>query len=548
MICAVAAARVAWAMQRCLRWFGATTVFLAAAWLISTEVIAQQRFTSNTSLLTLDVSVLDREGRPVPDLAPDDFLVSLNREARQVRAIAFLANQNTRTKETERASTTDGARVPTPATEGSSNGAPDPRLFVILIDDISIYPADSKGLFVAAERFVNSIPPRDYVGLASTSGQLTVNPSSDRTLLLARLKRAFGSMNDPRREITPYVGLMEAQEVASGSEGALRNLFETSCRLSPNQIGGMNLAEILSRYKCAHDVQRQAEHTAQFARINSRNQLDSYAAIIRAMAHAPGVKQLVILTGGVAVMGKESNEFVPVAKAAAAAGVQITTLMEEPDDNDMSNPFARELARDQRRMLQQAQTLAELSGGQFFRVIGQGDRFFQRVLTSASAVYRLGVELPTATPSDGQYTVKVVVNRPGVSVLASRYAVPPVPAVVLPPDEQMKRAITAGQLLYGVPVQMTAEPVKPSGGEKLAIRVAVEVSGGTPAPFFAMFGMIGPERRLQTGRVTLTRSSSGKSYRSEFLVPAVAATYDLRFAVVDASGAVGAVAQKLVVK
>jgi hypothetical protein len=416
-----------------------------------------------------------------------------------------------------------------------------------MVDDVSISPTESKGLLVAAERFVESIPSRDWVGLATTSGIGTVNPSVNRVPLLARLRSTFGRMNDPRRDARIYVGFMESLLVDDGSEAALREVIETRCGLGKS-MASKTLGQILAENRCAHDVERQSRANATFARQNARNQLDAYTAVINAMASAPGIKQLVVLTGGLAVSPVHSADFVPIAKAAAAAGVQITMMMEEPDDGDLRFPHARELAADQRKMLQQVQTLAELSGGRFFRVVGQADRFYQQVLTSTSAVYRIGVDLPTLTPSNGQYTVKVVVNRPDVNVLASRYAAPPVPAVALTPNEQMTRAIKTGQLLYGVPVQMSADTVRQQGGAQLAIRVAVEVRGDTPGPLSATFAMIGPEGRLQSGRANLVRSADGTSYRLEFLVPAVAATYDLRFAVADASGAVGAVAQKVVVK
>ena len=402
------------------------TLFLVVACAMSVAAVAQQRFTSTTSLLTLDVSVLDLDGNPVTDLAPDDFVVTLNKERQPVRVMVFLATQSARSTVTD-VPRTGASLSATPPTKMPSNSEPDPKLIVVLVDDESIYPTDSKGLFVAAERFVDAIPPRDWIGLASTSGRLNVNPSRDRAPLLANLRRAFGWMNDPRRQREPYVGFMQALEAELGSQGALRNLIETSCAIPQTVLVKKNLAQILVDYDCASDAQRVARDTAAFARRNVRTQLDTYVAVIKAMASAPGVKQLVILTGGIPLMSEDSRAFVPVAEAAASAGVQITILMAEPDDSDMSIPSARAWANDQRQIMQQTQTLAEISGGQFFRVIGQADRFYQRVLTSAAAIYRIGVDLPVSVPPDGNYKVTVTVNRPRVKVFASRYAVPPQP-------------------------------------------------------------------------------------------------------------------------
>ena len=391
-------------------------LLIAVACLASVVLYAQQRFTSSTSLLTFDVSVLDRDGNPVAGLTPADFAVTLNKEAQPVRTMVFLATQRRNAIETVPV-TSSGVSTATSVVP-TAGSEPDPKLLVVMLDDMSIYPTDSKGLFVAAERFIETIPARDWVGVSSTSGRISVNPSLDRTDVVAKLRRAFGAMNDPRRDTRPFVGLIDALE-ADSSGATLLELIKTSCGADNSK----NLAQLLAENPCASEIERKVRSNATFARLATRNQLDNYTAVINAMAAAPGVKQLVILTGGVALRPADSLDFVPVAKAAAAAGVQITMLMEEPDpDAGMQAPGP--WAKDQQRLLQQAQTLAEMSGGQFFRVIGQADRFYQRVLTSASSIYRLGIDLPKTAPPDGNYRVTVTVKRPGVTVLASRYAVP----------------------------------------------------------------------------------------------------------------------------
>jgi hypothetical protein len=378
---------------------------------------------------------------------------------------------------------------------------------------------------------------------------MTVNPSIDRAPLMAKLRHSFGWMNDPRRDRRPFVGFMDALEVDGGSQAALRNLIETACGLPRSIMVSRTLSQLLAENSCANEVQRRAMETAAFARIQTRNQLSKLVDVINAMASAPGVKQLVILSGGVALRPAESADFVPVAQAAAAAGVQLTIMMEEPDDRDLSHPAAGAHAMDQRQMMQQAQTLAEFSGGQFFRVIGQADRFYQRVLVSASAIYRLGVDLPTIVPQDGNYKIEVTIKRPGVKVHASRYAAPPPPPkIALTPDEQMTDAIKTGTPSYALPVQMSAEVVPAQGASPSAIRVSLAVAGDVPGPISCIFGMVGPDQVLKSGRRDLPRSRDGKTFHLDFLVPATVGTYDLRFAAADASGAVGSTTQQVVVK
>jgi hypothetical protein len=198
-------------------------------------------------------------------------------------------------------------------------------------------------------------------------------------------------------------------------------------------------------------------------------------------------------------------------------------------------------------MMQQAQTLAEMSGGQFFRVVGQADRFYRRVLTSASAIYRLGVELPKSPSADGNYTVAVTVTRPRVRVLASRYAAAPATKAALTPEEEMSHAITTGEPRYAIPVQMVAAVVPAKGSLPAGIRVSIDVPGTLSGPISGILGVIEPDGALKTSRHDLTRSGDGRTYIRDLLVPASPGTYVLRFAVVDASGAVGSIARIVVV-
>lgn len=164
-------------------------VLAATVCVTSATLLAQQKFTSTTSLLTLDVSVLDRDGNPVTGLGPDDFVVTLNKETQPVRTMVFLATQSRSTTKNVRVPSPRLPQSPPPAAAADASREPDPKLLVIMVDDMSIYPTDSKGLFVAAERFIDTIPARDWVGLTSTSGRMTVNrPRAADEELEARLR------------------------------------------------------------------------------------------------------------------------------------------------------------------------------------------------------------------------------------------------------------------------------------------------------------------------------------------------------------------------
>src|SRR5664279_748020 len=49
---------------------------------------APPTFRSSVTLVTVDVSVLDRDGKPVPGLTADDFQIKLNGKLQPVRALS----------------------------------------------------------------------------------------------------------------------------------------------------------------------------------------------------------------------------------------------------------------------------------------------------------------------------------------------------------------------------------------------------------------------------------------------------------------------------
>lgn len=114
-------------------------------------------FRGGVTLVSVDVSVLDRDGKPVPGLTADDFEVKLDGHVQPVRALTYESVADTPAR--------PGAS-PTTATREVTNAVrpPDDRLFVVLLDDVSIAPSRGKGMFFAASRFVDGLLPSDVVG------------------------------------------------------------------------------------------------------------------------------------------------------------------------------------------------------------------------------------------------------------------------------------------------------------------------------------------------------------------------------------------------
>lgn len=531
----------------------------------ATAPAAQQRatptFRSGVTLVTVDVTVLDRDGKPVPGLTADDFQIKLNGKVQPVRALSYVQVATDAAPLTATEIEPDepvGRKVVT-------NAAPvgEARLFVLMVDDLSFSAGGGKGLFAAAARFVDRQPVGDYIGLTTTTGVGIVNPTLDRGLIKQTLRKLTGDFVDPRRPFTPSsptLSIGEALDIIEFNDQAtLRNVITRECfGGNGNAVGGQATEVLVSRNQCAGAAQSAARMIAGLTRGTTGRQVAGVTAAIRAMKPAKGLKQLVLISQGIGVARNSANDFEPIARAAAESGVQLSVLVDESEEVDTgdggrSNADASGEAagspdagltarrRDDKKMFHAAmQTLADASGGFFQAIIGQGDRAFDRAAVAGSALYRLGVEAPSDAPEGKPFSVATHVNRSGVTVQSNRQAVIPGPPPVLSTDELMKAAINEGQPLFNVPIRL-AVALRRSASGQVELGVGLDVPSSVPGPLTMAFGLVSDKGELRTGKRALEAPADKSNYRFTFPLPVAPGRYQLRFGVTDATGSVGSI-------
>jgi len=431
------------------------------------------------------------------------------------------------------------------------------RVFVIVVDDLSIQAGASKGLFVSAEAFVSRLPASDFVGFTLTSGNGSINPTRDRRPVLGALKRAVGVFSNPANVTDPpTVGIGEAFEIEDGREAKEKDVILRECidpKTFPN-ASQMSLERLSSINQCASRVSSRAKQIVAHVRANRERQLRALESILESLRGAPGIKNVVLLSGGMPVT-KGVEELTPVARAAARAGVQISTMVEEGDidlsdrpsgaEGGAVNPGRAQLRRDDDRdLFRGAQVMTDMAGGQMYRVIGQSARFFDRVTVSASAVYRLGVALPGDAKPGENLSISAAVKRSGVSALASRYASAPEPEVTLSPAERMAAAVKRGETLYGVPISFGAIVRRGGAPGQIEIGSVITVPGSVDGPLEAIFGVLDGAGTLKSGRRSVPAAGNAE-YAITFSIPVQQGPHQLRVAVADASGKVGAVSMAI---
>ncbi|HET9372419.1 MAG TPA: hypothetical protein VFO19_19285, partial [Vicinamibacterales bacterium] len=510
------------------------------ACLTGVGIASQAQFKSRTELVTVDATVLDRNGTPAPGLAAEDFEVEINGRRQPVQTVAFLR--------------VDSGEPGPPA--GASPSAPSAgirasRLFVLVFDDLSIVAGEGRDLLVAAEQFVRRLPPTDLVAYTTTGGTTVVNPTFDREPIVKALRGAVGNGWDPRRASGEQVnvGIVESLDIARGRRDILADAITRECYGGNSAtVSRLGVESVVASVACGRQVDSLARMTAAHAATAARQQVFATAATIRAIGVVGGIKQLVLLTRGIA-SDRDGTDLVPIAVAASQAGVQLTVLREEQDAVDLMKrlPTAAQVNRmDDRSLSSLSRLLADMSGGEFYNVIGDGNRFFDYVLRASNGIYRLGVVLPSGLEAGRDLNVRVRVKRSGLTVRASHRSLVPAAAAAMTVEDRLRAVLKSGEVLTSVGVQLGTAVGTTTEGQ-LALVVRTVLTDPAPGSITAAIGIIDAEGALRSALKTETPANGDSAVRRfDYRMPIAPGRYIVRVAIADSKGATGSAETRVV--
>jgi VWFA-related protein len=511
-----------------------------------TQQPQQPVFRSRVDLVALDVTVVDKDGTPVTGLKATDFTVTVNGKPGIVRELDYLTFGAAPGSEIAVAGRETSNTAPA-ATQASRGG----RVIVLLIDDLAAKVTEGKMLMIAAERMLNTLDLGDMVGLATTSGLgPAMSPTRDRAAALKMLKsrEVLGRKEDLTQPF--YVGVHEALEIYRG--------------FPPRTLGyvvGRECGNANADSTCADQLRTAARRLATDTIHRAAMQLRAYADVINAFKPAPAPRVVIALSTGVAAGADgDFDRLEPVSRAAAEAGVQFYAMTEVADPIDLRDQSAGPVGippeytsrgsreAENRLLTSGVQTVATAAGGEAFRVTGQADRFFKRIISETSGVYRLGVEAPIPAGATRFLDIRATVKRSGVTVRANRHALTPGSAAApVAVDEALRTRIASGGVAFGVPIALaTSLRRDPAADGGLQIGVNVEMPAGVPAPLVAMYALVDASgQAIKAGKQSLAAAPDGGAYQLAFPIAASPGAYRLRFAVADASGNIGSVEHAL---
>jgi VWFA-related protein len=484
----------------------------------------------------VDVSVTDRDSRPVTDLTPADFDLEVNGQPRTIVGAQFISTL------VEKGAAPPAADVP------SSNDAPTTgRLLLFVVDDGHIRVGGSQAIIRTSEMLLEQLAPGDLVGVARLpTGVGSVEFTTDRERVRDALRRPAGSST----------GVFGAQQLQISEAYALETGdVDTWQRAVGRECAGMTDISLAS---CADSLEVEARTALTEATARALQTLRYLDQLFIRLARLNTPVNVVMLSEGL-FLGRAPASMVDVSRRAAEARVTLhvirptTSLM-----SDASRAIAPGMTYsfDDYLMRDGLEQLAGQTRGRLLQIsAGSGAGVFERLNRELSGYYLIGFE-PTAADRTGrQRRIKVQVRRRGLDVrarptfaLSRETAATSAVGATREPEAVVKDLLSSPLPDRGVPMRVSTYNLPEPGGDKVRVMIAAEIGEPTREPAEWQTGILVADRndKVTAGAVTrmilspaTPRQASPRLLQTTVLVDP--GEYTLRLAVVDQEGHTGSV-------
>lgn len=481
-------------------------------------------FRARVEVLTVQASVLDRAGKPIIDLAPADFTVTLDGKPRKVRDVRFFGDGDAEAVVTQPESSFPGPVM---------NNHEDGRIVVFVVDRDSIAPGNERVVLEAASRVVDGLRVGDASGVLSLPGehvQLTRSP------LLTRMALSRMTGARPRIQQSRDYNITWDEAVAYERHDTL-----TISRVIERECPDVRQPDETTRNPCPPELESYAREFLLTGRYRAQSILLNLSALARQLSVMRGPKQVIFLSGGFPFgqdLLPQYNEFaVQAAQAEIAfyavhldgAGADVTIAKQTQASAFGGRDFAGGMA-----------TVATMTGGAFFSAGGSANGLFDRVRAEMNNFYEIAVEMEGNDATAKSLEIEVKVARPGVSIRNRRRVLPPARMAATASADPLSDLIQQPVDIAELPIALSAYTMR--GDEPSTLRTIVGIDAGSlindgPAEWaFAVFtegNMVATARqKLDGGAGPWLAALSAK------LMPG---RYQVRAAVRDRAGRAGVV-------
>lgn len=491
-------------------------------------------FKSGSTMVPLNIRVLDRTGRPVEGLKSSDFTVKEDGVVQQLTHFSFERVQPDTTA-------SDALFVRQAPSERVT--AQQRRTFLFVFGrGRQVGPV--RGVEGAMRFIKEQLLPQDQVAVLAYNRSTKF--TTDHTRVLATLKRYWGKHEWIETRLSHHfsglAAIYGAPEIPPFIQREIDTIFEESHAVTPNatsknaplgqdgrrdrdRIQAAELASARLNAGAGTTFDRSTVRDAEpleigfdeyvNGSIEATSDLDSLYAGIRYLSMADGEKHLVLLTpqglllprlessDSIAALANDARVTIDVLHTYGLSGAGFTSSLGGP-----SRATTRQAHGGFRQFFQAgtSERLAQLTGGQMMQY-REGARFFQKLDEATRAYYLVGY-VPTNPKWDGKFRrIQVEVNRKGLKVLHRHGYYGRIQRAPLAPREY---------LAYNR-IAAAANTARPLTGIDIELRdLAWATSNGNR--------MVTATLRIAPGALTLT--ASGENRRAKIEVAAFCADGD----------------------
>ena len=506
-----------------MKGFAAALLLLLAAG--QEQQPTRSTFRSTVDLVPVDVSVVDKNGRPVRDLTAADFSLLVDGKPRRIASAQFIAIES------------PIESAPPPREFTTNAGAAAGRLIMLVIDAENIGTGRGKPAIDAARRFIGGLNRADRVALVVLPGvgpqlEFTSNHALVQTMLNTVVGQGGSELVGPRK-----VGIAEALAIQRNDRMALQEAINREC--------GVDTSPPLLQ-SCISQLTGEADQLVTISRHRTRDSLLALRNLFERMTAGNTPKTIVLLSEGL-LIDRDLTDVAWVAPRASAAHIILYVLQLDSPDMDASvQRLSPSRGADREVMRQGLDHLAGLARGDVFRVFGNADFAFQRLGLEMSGYYLLSFE-PEAGDRDGKpHKIKIDIGRKDL-YLRSRREFNVGPSEAMGTEEVLRETLRTPLLAPDIPLRLTTYTFQDPESSKLKILLATEIDRSTNADQKIALGYTLTDETGQVvsgamEKVVRTPIERDRNVQ-KYVGAAIAApgTYTLKVAVVDEIGKRGSV-------
>ncbi len=464
-------------------------VVIASGLLAAPLLLAQQPppvFRSSVELTSVDITVVDANGRVVTDLTPEEFSVRVDGDQRRVLNAEWIGLE---TKESP------PAPPPPDGYSGNAN-ATGGRLVMIVVDQPNIRFGGTLGIRRAVNGFIDQLRPSDRMAVIGIGRGAPSTPfTADRARLKTAIERLVGQHQNSI--ISQFsVSTSEALQIQRNVPGVLEQVLVREC----DGMAGPAFEA------CSLEVQGEIQEKALEGVADGQQTMSILRALLSALKTLDGPKTMVFVSEGF-LIDDQRQQVIELGALASASRTSIYAL--KLDDQLFASMASEQRSpmgmMDDRYLRSEGlELLTSASRGAMFNVVGSADGIFQRIASELSGYYLLGVESSLRDRDGKTHSVRVEVSRKGLTVRARRGLVTPVDdGVPKSARDLVTSAVNTPLPIAALPLRVATFSLQGPEQGKVQLLFHADIGTDYAAPKMATVGytITDPDGRIVDSRI-----------------------------------------------